>query len=234
MRARFTALLALAGSLAAAPTAFSQAITETYTFAVGTAIPDNNSSGLVDSHSLASAITILGNVQLTLNIAGGFNGDYYAYLVHATAGGTGFAVLLNRVGATASNAFGYSDAGFSNVTFSGSAANDIHGYQSIMNPGGGALTGGTWAVDGRTTDPALVRDTDTRNALLSSFNGLDGSGTWSLYLADLGPAGTGTLTSWSLTIQSVPEPTTWAAGAAAVALVAGQAVRRRRIKPVVG
>lgn len=208
----------------AAVTAPLRADVENYSFTVNAVIPDNDSSGLANFRSLTSNITSITDVQLTLNITGGYNGDYYAYLTHAS----GFTILLNRVGSTLGNEFGTTDAGFTNVTFSGSALNDIHNYQSFSNPGGGPLVGGVWAVDGRDVDPAFTVDTDPRSAFLSSFNGLDANGGWTLFIADLAPAGQGTLVSWDLQItgvSAVPEPGTWLAGTLAVASIA---VWRRR------
>lgn len=200
--------------------------TEIYSFTPNAVIPDFDSSGLADTRVLSSAITVLTDVQLTLTISGGYNGDYYAYLSH----GSGFAILLNRVGRTGANAFGATDAGFTNVTFTGSALADIHTYASVTDPAGGPLVGGLWAVDGRNVDPAGALDTSPRSAFLSSFQGLPASGGWTLYVADLAPAGQGTLSSWSLTltgVSAVPEPATWAAGALA-GLAAGAVLRRRK------
>lgn len=44
--------------------------------------------------------------------------------------------------------------------------------------------------------------------MLSSFNGLDPNGSWTLFIADLGTGDQGTLTSWGMTItgEAVPEP----------------------------
>lgn len=199
---------------------------ETFNFSPNLAIPDNNLSGLALNVPITSQILFIENVEVTLNISGGFNGDYYVYLRHETAGGTGFSILLNRVGRTSSNPDGYPDAGMT-VTFSGSAVNDIHTYRSVTNPGGGPLTLGTWTPDGRNVNPANVLDTDARTATLDSFNGLNANGTWTLYLADVAALGQGTIVSWSLHIQGVPEPATFVGGAlAAGATLLG--LRRRR------
>src|SRR5262249_1201049 len=136
----------------------------------------------------------------TLQIDGGFNGDFYAYLRH---GASGFAVLLNRVGQTGANPFGYADSGF-NVTFSDFAPNgDIHTYANVTDPAGGTLTG-LWQPDGPHDSLSSVRD-----GMLSSFTGLDPKGDWTLFVADLSSVGVGTLANWSLTIegpsQSVPD-----------------------------
>ncbi len=150
----------------------------------------------------------ISHVMLSLDISGSWSGDLYAYL---NLGGA-HAVLLNRVGKTASNPFGYGDQGFQ-VGFDDSAVNgDIHQYRvtySLDPPlsSTGALTG-TWAPDGRTTDPDLVLDTDPRTATLGAFTGMNPNGLWTLFLADLVPGSVHTLQAWELSIrtESGPEP----------------------------
>ena len=164
-------------------------------------IPDNNLNGVTDTINLTAPFTSISDMEVTLDISGPYvyNGDYYAYLTH----GTGFAVLLNRVGSTVSNPYGSTDNGFS-VTFSDSASADIH----TENAAGGLVTG-TWLPDGRNVSPLLVLGTDPQTALLSSFDGVDPNGAWNLFVADVSPGGYGYLTSWSLdvtgTTAAVPE-----------------------------
>ena len=182
----------------------------------GGIIPDGNPSGFVDTRVVnlgldfgpVSGTEIL-DVNVRLNIAGGFNGDLYGYLVHAS----GFSVLLNRVGRTSGNGFGYGDAGF-DIVLDGQATiydKDIHSYL-VATPSpifaSGKLTG-TWAEDGRNVDPASVLDLSSRTSLLSSFNSLDANGDWSLFLADLSVGEESTVVSWGLEITTVPEPHTW-------------------------
>ena len=68
----------------------------------------------------------------------------------------------------------------------------------------------------------------------SSFNGTNPNGAWSLYVLDdtAAPGSTaGSISSWSLSINAtsaVPEPSTWLAGAAALAAAAETFRRRRR------
>jgi subtilisin-like proprotein convertase family protein len=181
--------------------AFGQ--TSTNTFSVNQAIPQGSKSGLANTQHLdysGTGLFQITDLQVTLNISGGFNGDYYAYLVHDN----GFAVLLNRPGRTSANSAGYADSGM-NITLSSSAATDIHNYQTFSNPNGGLLTG-LFAEDGRNVDSATVLDTDSRTALLGSFNGTDPSGQWTLFLADLDYGEQGQLVSWGLVVTAVPEP----------------------------
>src|SRR5213075_3123189 len=76
---------------------------------VNTAIPDANPTGISSTIDVQGLGPQLADITVSLDISGGFNGDLYAYLSH---GSTGFAVLLNRVGKTTSDPFGYSDQGF--------------------------------------------------------------------------------------------------------------------------
>jgi len=133
---------------------------------------------------------------------------------------SGFAVLLNQVGTTNGNPFGYSNTGF-NVTIA-TTGNDIHYYQEFgygVN-GSGQLTnqsGTPWAQDGR--DNAL--DDSSATNLLSSFNTLSATKrSWTLFLADLSSGEQSTLVSWGLEISTVPEPVNVAlSGFAALAAI---------------
>src|SRR3978361_1591106 len=69
-------------------------------------IPDGDLNG-ISSQLLTGLSGSIGDGNVTLSISGGFNGDYYAYLLH---NGTS-AILLNRTGRSALNGVGYSDAG---------------------------------------------------------------------------------------------------------------------------
>ena len=200
MKLKAILLTVLLGAALTPPLLQAQ-ITETHTFTTNRVVPDGNASGLHDVRNVASAIANIADVKVKLKVAGEFNGDLYAYVRHAT----GFSVLLNRAGKSASNPAGYDDGGF-NVTFSASAANgDIHLYRGVTNPATGLLTG-TWQPDGRTADPGAVTDASARTALLSSFNGLGASGEWTLYLVDVESGGTNQLTEWALEITGATYP----------------------------
>jgi subtilisin-like proprotein convertase family protein len=177
-------------------------------------IPDGDLNGLQSSTSLSGLSGSIGDVNVTLNIAGGFNGDLYAYLYHNNT----MAVLLNRVGRTGGNSVGYPDAGFGldaaqqSFLFDDQATRDVHLYRTfgyVLN-GSGQLTG-TWQPDGRKIDPlsaGMVFDTASRSAMLNVFNGMDPNGLWLLYVADVSPGFQGALANWNLDITLVPEPTT--------------------------
>jgi subtilisin-like proprotein convertase family protein len=200
---RIKKITLLAAVIGTAVPAWSQT-TVTNSFSVNKTIPDGATSGLADTQTLDFSglqLNQIVSLQVNLNVSGGFNGDYYAYLVHDG----GFAVLLNRAGRTSGNHFGYSDGGL-NVTFSDGSPNDIHTYQNVTSPAS-PLTG-TWAPDGRNVDPASALNTDPRTALLGSFNGQDPSGQWTLFISDVADGAQGSLVNWGLVITAVPEPST--------------------------
>ncbi len=203
---------------------------ESYSFTPGLAIPDGPSYGAADIHTISSSILAITAVEVSLNISSEFNGDLYGYLQH----GSGFVVLLNRVGKTAGNPYGYDNTGF-NVTLSGAPLlNDIHNYQNFspLYNGSGQLIG-TWAPDGRDVDPATAVDTDSRSALFSSFNTLNANGDWTLFLADISYGGASTLNSWTLNITGeltpIPEPVNVALAVFALIVAGSQVLRRKRV-----
>ena len=178
------------------PMASQAATTVSDTWVVNTQIPDNSAIGLSSSRSLVSQVTAISSVEVYLNVSGGWAGDLYAYLSH----GSGFSVLLNRPGRTASVDEG-SGAVSLLITIAGSGISDVH----TGIPASGSVTG-VFQPDGRNLDPAASLDTSPRTALLDSFNGLDANGEWTLYFADVAAGDTMTLNSWSLQVTGVPEP----------------------------
>ena len=168
-----------------------------YNYNVNTVIPDNNIIGVTDAHTLSGLLPQITDVRVSLNISGGYNGDLYGYL---RLNNSPLVVLLNRVGVTGGDPDGYAGTGFS-VTLAASAAHDIHFYENFSPSynGSGQLTG-TWQADGR------ANPLDTSRTSLTSFDGLDPNGTWTLFFADQSPGDQSTLLSWSLDITAVPEP----------------------------
>jgi subtilisin-like proprotein convertase family protein len=155
---------------------------------INQAIPDGNTVGWSDTRTVSIADSRILDVNVRLNITGGYNGDLYGYLVS----GSGFAVLLNRVGTGSGgepqNTFGFATSGFGAITLDDNTSfGSIHDQ---LNP-----ADGTWKSDGQT---------------LSSFIGGNPNTTWTLFLADMASGDTSTLVSWGLDIEAVPEPITWA------------------------
>lgn len=195
-------------------------------FQGGGLVPDDSLTGWSDSQSLSiSGNGPITDIKVSLNISGGANSDLYGYLSGPNGG---FSVLLNQVGKTTGNSIGYLDTGF-NVTFDGSAANDIHIYQtaSYSLNGSGQLTG-TWQPDARPLDPdhpENIQNATLRPDLLSSFVNKNPNGQWTLFIADLSSGERSTVVSWGMQITAVPEP---AESAVMAALgLAGFAIAKR-------
>jgi subtilisin-like proprotein convertase family protein len=211
-----------AGLMVWAGAAWAQTSETNFTFSVNQLVPDVNVNGLSMTTNLTITGGTISDVTVSLDITGGYNGDLYAFLAGPNGG---FAVLLNRVGVSnTASSFGYGDHGF-DIVLSDSATNDVHYYQSgsySLN-GNGQLTG-MWVPDGRNIDPksepSLFGST-APSALLSSFNGTDPNGGWTLFLADLSTGAQSQLVSWSLDIITVPEPSVWAFGIMGLGLLAG-------------
>ncbi len=192
-------LLAIVVAVVMMSVAGARAALISYTFSdINAPIPDGNANGYQNSQTLSGfgiQESYITDVNVRLNISGGYNGDLYVYLTHSS----GFSVLLNRVGRTGDSPFGYSGSGL-NVTFDDAASSDVHNNNNVLT--------GTWQPDARNVDPATVTDLSSRSAFLDAFNGLDPNGTWTLFIADLSGGGQSTLVDWGLDITAVPEPVT--------------------------
>jgi subtilisin-like proprotein convertase family protein len=174
------------------------------TFTINQDIPDNDTAGFASKVVVSGQTGAVYGLEVSLNIGGFSNGDLYAYLTH----GSGFTVLVNRVGRTSLNGFGYADPGF-DVRFIDSALIDIHNQS-----GHGTLVSGIFQPDGRNISPLTVLDSTLRTTALSSFNGVNPNGEWVLFVADVSGGDLHQLNSWGLNfVTVVPEPGTWLAGA---------------------
>jgi subtilisin-like proprotein convertase family protein len=162
-------------------------------------VPDGDTNGWANSINVTGQTGTItpGSLQVKLDLAGGWNGDLYAYLVH----GTGFAVLLDRVGQGTPGeptfTYGFGTAGM-NVWLSDATGDSID----------------TTAI------PGFLGTTYSRNGYagnLASFDNLNPNGTWTLFVADLSASGVTTVQSWGLQmdIVAVPEVETWIAAALA-------------------
>jgi len=192
-------------------TALAQTSETMYNFNVNQTIPVNNPLGLTLQTNLTVNVASAAQIQsvtVSLNVTNGFNGDLYAYLDGPNGG---YAVLLNRVGVSNNaSAFGYSDSGF-NVTFSDSAGTNIQYYQNFSYTLSGGQVTGEWQPEGVNIDPHSGPSlflTTSPSTPLSSFDGSNPNGTWTLFLADLSSGGQSTVVSWGVDITTVPEPAT--------------------------
>lgn len=194
MKKFFCLALALAGLTLSASAALYN-----YSWNVNTAIPDANSSGIVNNqiitdglqgNNLPTGPSLASVVGVSLTLSGGWNGDLYAYLRYEKQGeGVGFTTLLNRVGTSLGNPIGSTAAGFNNIFLTADSGLDIH---SVLNPSANT----TYRVDQTGT-----------SVNFDSFVGLDPTGgTWSLFFADRSGQHVSTLNSWGLTLEVVPEP----------------------------
>jgi subtilisin-like proprotein convertase family protein len=184
-----------------------------------TVLPDGDSNGALFEHavsSFGSGYTIT-DVNVGIKLSSDWVGDLYATLTYEpSGGGSGFVVLLNRLGRTTNDQYpgepapyepyyGYGPAVLDITLDHTGAKGDIHTY------GGASSVSGSYEPDGRGQNPGLGITSDTRNtSLASAFNGLSANGTWKLFFADVESVSSTTLDSWSLEITAVPEPVTTA------------------------
>jgi hypothetical protein len=203
-----------------------ETFTVNQTFDAGTALTDTRTVSGLDIQSITQ-------VRVSLNISGGFNGDYYARLVYGDVDGTVFSVLLNRVGRTEALDFGYEDPSLNIILADNGVNGDIHVYQTQVGYAGLITGGATFLPDGRNIDPASVVATDSRTMPLGVFNGLNPNSKWTLYVdATTSGGDVATLNSWGLEFTggtaAVPEPSQWAM-MGSTALVGGGWLLRKRL-----
>lgn len=209
---------------------------QTFDFVSNLAIPDPLFSGITDTRTISTPTTAIGDLNVRLVISGdafAANGDYFATLTH----GSGFSVLLNRVGRRSGGSLGYPDNGFDVVLDDQAPNGDIHVYRltlfgdhsTPLDVAYESPLSGRWAPDGRDASFSSVTDLSPRaTSPLASFNGLDPNGAWTLFIADVSAGGAGTLVGWSLEITPVPEPAESAVVMAA--LIAGSSFALRRVR----
>lgn len=209
----------------------AQALAQSFVFSSGLPsggiVPDGNLAGWADSRAVSGLpYSSIATVKVSLQVAGGFTGDLYAFL----SNGTGMSVLLNRPGVTASDAFGYADGGLSVVFADGAAQGDIHQYQAVVSYASLIASGAEFEPDGRAVSPLVVTDASPRGAGLgAAFAGANPNATWTLFVADtVSGGGSPAVTQWGLEFTPTPIPeAAEACLAAALALGAFAAVRRR-------
>jgi len=169
-------------------------------------VPDNNLAGISSTINISSApFTTVTDVNVRLNISGGYNGDLYVYLTHDGA----TAVLLNRIGTGGGGlqgTYGYNGAGMNG--WIDDSASDIH------TTAGNGFLGGTYGSDGRNASPDNLSAVNSagRTHTLGGFNNQSVFGSWTLFVADANGGSEATLSSWDLEITGVPEPVNVALG----------------------
>lgn len=178
---------------------------------INAAIPDGNLAGDVNTISVSgTGNNDIRDVNVYLNVSGGYNGDLYGYLVSPNGQ---MAVLLNRIGP---GAFGNSGAGMT-VTLDDNANVLNGGLGDIHNVGASGFVSGVYQPDGA-----------ANNLVALNGSGRYADGIWTLFLADLSSGDVSTLVSWGLQIDVVPEPTTWALLAFGSLLGVAAVIRRVR------
>jgi hypothetical protein len=219
---------ALAGLLwlAGATSTRAAVITWNSGFADGGVVPDGNFTGWSDTRTLSGYSGTLSQLRVTLQLDGGWNGDFYAYLAH----GSDLCVLLNRVGRAGTLALGagYGDAYLSVVLDDAAVNGDVHQYQNMIGYAGLIGSGASFKPDGRAVSPLLALDTVARTSLLDQFLGQSADGDWTLFVADVSGGEQGTVLSWGLDIQTVPEPGSLALAGVVGLVAAGMTWRHWR------
>jgi subtilisin-like proprotein convertase family protein len=185
----------------------AQASTATYASTdVPLVIPDNNATGISSTLDVSGAGPI-NDLNLLLNIR------------HTSVADLNI-VLQAPNGAQVLLLYAYSEGGIlSGVGNPDDFIDTIFDDEATTNLRNGvAPYTGSFTVNwGSILDP------------LASFDGLDANGTWTLFVSDRAAQNIGSLTGWSLQIDSnggVPEPAAWALMIVGFGL-AGAALRRR-------
>ena len=160
------------------------------------AIPDGNMVGVARSIPFTQVGALPYAVRLNLAIdpstADVFLGDFVAYLRHTTADNLDSRTvkLFEHIGATTANPEGSAGTGLS-VLLSDWATDSI-APQDLA----GILTG--------TYRPGV----SDQLLSLNDLGAFDASGTWTLWVGDTSSGGTGKLTSWSVELEQLLQPTT--------------------------
>jgi hypothetical protein len=193
-------------------------ITEpTRTYSVGYDLADVVNPGAFFQQTIAdSTIVSLTDVRVGLHLVGrGVGGFAGELVVSLNKDMSVTSLLLNRVGVSAGNSFGFGYNGWDISLADTGSGGDIHAASLVT----GILTG-EFTPDGRTSPTSALRP-----ALLNVFNGGTGNGDWYLSVADVAAGGTMRLESWSLTLTgdngaaAVPEAGTWVAGLLVAGLI---------------
>jgi MYXO-CTERM domain-containing protein len=165
---------------------------------LGFSIPDNNPTGAFSDIVVADNF-LINDITVGLSLSHPWIGDLIATLTHADTNTT--VDLFNRVDAISSG-IGH-----------GSNLNGSYYFND-------AFTGDLWTVASSVANSSIIPggdyfptgpDFSAKVPMLTTISGLSSSGTWRLKISDVSGNDTGTLGSWSLTLQgsspeSVPGP----------------------------
>ena len=190
----------------------SATVADWYSGLLNTTLADNSAAGSTFTTSGGSwsgtwgSGSTIENINVYLNISGGYNGDLYGYLVYNDGMTTRTEVLLSRIGGGGSAASG---SGFGSGTDAGS-------FASLQSVGVRLSDGGSGNIDsanpgaGQAVTGHYTPDNNGEVNFAGTFDGLNSGGTWTLFLADLATGDQSTLVNWGLSVHVVPEPATWA------------------------
>lgn len=171
--------LAVAATLAAGTTADAQALVVTTTDPMQPITDFSTTTSTIDVTTTGTSIA---DLDLAIDLDHTWFGDLTATLTSPT--GT-VVTLFDRLGVGPSSTFGISENAVGTYTFDDEAANQI-----------GSVTSGSEVTPGTYT-------TDTVSGLLSTFDGEDPNGTWTLTISDGEGGDQGNLNLWELILTMI-------------------------------
>lgn len=190
----------------------------------GGAIPDNTPGGANFVITVPDSYTIA-TLSITLTLTHSWAGDIIATLTH----GATTIDLMRRIGSSTVAGTGDSSNFGAAYVFIDSAgtrlidAADPIGNTVIIPGGNYRATSNTFNGNGTPTFTGEVLVN-----INAAFAGANVNGNWTLNLSDNAGLDTGSLTSWSIDVQAVPEPTSFALLGVAVAGALGVRAWRKR------
>jgi subtilisin-like proprotein convertase family protein len=149
-------------------------------------IPDNNPAGVSSSISVQNSF-VVGDVSLSMTISHTGVGDLIVRLTKGTTSAT----IMDRIGVINATSTGdASNLGGGAYTFIDSASTTI--WAAAQSIGEANIAAGSYR-------PVGMNNTTVR--LRNIFQGVQSNGQWTLSIVDANSSATGTLTSWTLTLD---------------------------------